>query len=149
MKDQDHNIKTMLRLYVIEEQLKRLKRAVLAEQKMTDSEMLAMHNACSRVLEGKEKGLATRAELFALFYFCQPKNLFRAVSKNSPTVKTYARRYFKWDTRLLSYYRGTLAFLYFNDKEFHAVAKETVDAVRADLFPAEDDQIEEDEAGEG
>lgn len=149
MKDQDHNIKTMLRLYVIEEQLRSLKQAVFAEQEMTDGEMERMHAACRRALEGKDRGFATRAELFALFYYCQPENLFRAVSKNSPTVKTYARRYFKCDTRLLSYYRGALAFLYFNNKHFHALASDTVEAVRAELFPAAEEEIAEDEAGEG
>ena len=149
MKDQDHNIKTMLRLYVIEEQLRSLKQAVFAEQEMTDGEMERMHAACRRALEGKDRGFATRAELFALFYYCQPENLFRAVSKNSLTVKSYTARYLKWDTRLLSYYRGALAFLYFNDKNFHAIATETVEAVRSELFPSDDDESVEDEAGEG
>ena len=149
MKDQDHNIKTMLRLYVIEEQLRSLKQTVFSEQEMDKEQMARMHEACRRVLEEKDKRLAARAELFALFYFCQPENLFRAVSKNSPTVKSYTARYLKWDTRLLSYYRGALAFLYFNDKNFHAIATETVEAVRAELFPSEDDETEEDEAGEG
>ena len=141
MKNQNHNIRTMLRLYVMEEQLWRLRRTVFAEQDVTDSEMEAIHEACAEVLEGEERGLATRAELFALFYYCQPQNLFRPVSKNSASVKAYAARYFGMDKRLLSYYRGNLAFLYFNDVEFQSVAKAAVEAVRASLLSGEGDAI--------
>lgn len=147
MKNQNHSIRTMLRLHVIGEQLKRLERTVFEPQEMTDSEMETFRDACQEVLDGEDKGLATRAELFALYYYCQPGNIFRTVSKNSTTVKTYASRYLGMDKRLLSYYRGTIAFLYFNDIEFQSVANVTVDAVRAAMF--DDGREAESDDGDG
>lgn len=132
MKKKIYDIKTMLHLYVIHEQLKGLERNVFAQCALTDGEMEKMHNACAAVLDGVEKGLATRAELYTAFYLIQPHNLFRSVSKNNRTIRRYARRYLNMDTRLLSYYRGTLAFLYFNDPAFRIIAsKACVTAVNA------------------
>ena len=137
-----YNIKTMLRLYVIHEQLKDVERRVFANRGLSDAEMEKVHDACRSVLEGVEKGLATRAELYTIFYLCQPHNLFRSVTKNHRSVKRYANRYLRMDTRLLSYYRGTLAFLYFNDSVFKEVAGKASDAAVKALYGEEDEEDE-------
>jgi hypothetical protein len=142
MKKKIYDIKTMLHLYVIHEQLKGLERNVFAQCALTDGEMEKMHNACAAVLDGVEKGLATRAELYTAFYLIQPHNLFRSVSKNNSDIRRYAHRYLRMDTRLLSYYRGNLAFLYFNDPKFRVAAALASDAALAVLFGEESEGTE-------
>jgi hypothetical protein len=130
----------MLRLYVIREQLNDLEGVILAPRALTDSEMERVHDACRKALEGVERGLSTRAELYTLYYLCQPLNLFRRVTKNDRTVKRYARLYLGMDTRLLSYYRSPLAFLYFNDPSFRKVAARAAEAAVGALRDAGEEE---------
>ena len=142
MKKQNfYDINKMLRLYVIREQLNDLECVILAPRTLTDSEMEKVHNACREALEGVDKGLATRAELYTLYYLCQPRNLFRRVTKNDRTVKRYARCFLRMDTRLLSYYRSPLAFLYFNDPSFRKVAAKAAAAAVEAL--CRDEEVED------
>lgn len=87
----------------------------------------AMHTAIRADLEKENDGMKVKAELFALLYICQPEALFRR-RRLTRTVRGYASRHLGLGIATVSAQKQNLAFLYFNDKVFRAVALRAIEA---------------------
>lgn len=94
---------------------------------ITIEEGYAMHAEIRKAIENEPECLKSKAELFALLYVCQPEALFRR-RRLTRVVSDYAVRHLGLRVAAVSAQKKNLAFLYFNDKVFRAVAVRAVEA---------------------
>lgn len=120
---------TMVSQCFWEDNLKRQNKSVFRPRTLTTEEGDAMHAAVRAELEKENDGLKVKAELFALFYICQPEALFRR-RRLTRTVNGYTARLLGLGVAATSAQKQNLAFLYFNDKVFRAIAIRAVEAMR-------------------
>lgn len=120
---------TMVSQCFWEDNLKRQNKSVFRPRTLTTEEGDAMHAAVRAELEKESDGLKVKAELFALFYICQPEALFRR-RRLTRTVNGYTARLLGLGVAATSAQKQNLAFLYFNDKVFRAIAIRAVEAMR-------------------
>lgn len=120
---------TMVSQCFWEDNLKRQNKSVFRPRTLTTEEGDAMHAAVRAELEKENDGLKVKAELFALFYICQPEALFRR-RRLARTVNGYTARLLGLGVAATSAQKQNLAFLYFNDKVFRAIAIRAVEAMR-------------------
>lgn len=111
-----------------EDNLKKQNKSVFRRRILTTDEGDAMHTAVRAELEKENDGLKVKAELFALFYICQPEALFRR-RRLTRTVSDYTARFLGLGVATTSAQKQNLAFLYFNDKVFRAIAIRAVEAM--------------------
>jgi len=111
-----------------EDNLKKQNKSVFRRRILTADEGDAMHTAVRAELEKENEGLKVKAELFALFYLCQPEALFRR-RRLTRTVSGYTARLLGLGVAATSAQKQNLAFLYFNDKVFRAIAIRAVEAM--------------------
>jgi len=110
-----------------EDNLKHQNKSVFRRRIIGDDDGDAMHGAIHTELERENDGLKVKAELFALLYICQPEALFRR-RRLTRTVKYYTVRLMGLGVATTSAQKQNLAFLYFNDKVFRAIAIRAVNA---------------------
>lgn len=100
---------------------------VFYRRDITSGDGFAMHSAIRADIEKENDGLKVKAELFALLFICQPEALFRR-RRLTRTVRGYAARHLGLGVATVSAQKQNLAFLYFNDKVFRAIALRAVEA---------------------
>ena len=118
-----------LGLFVRQQENAMMHRRIFFSRSITSDESANMHNAVVAAIGKTSRGLAVKAELFALLYLCQPEALFRK-KRLLPSVSAYAGRHLGLCTATISAQKQNLAFLFFNDKKFRAVASRAVEAAQ-------------------
>lgn len=114
-----------------EDIIKRQNKDIFRRRFITIEEGDTMHTAIRAALEKELDGLKSKAELFALLYVCQPEALFRR-RRLTRVVRDYAARHLGLRVAAVSAQKKNLAFLYFNDKVFRAIAVRAVEAATQD-----------------
>lgn len=100
---------------------------MLPERSLTKAQMDDIHKAVEEALQDDAKGMAVRAELFALLYICYPRALFKRI-RHRNSVVVYTSTIMGITTAMVSAYKKNIVFLYFNDKKFRAVVTRAIRA---------------------
>lgn len=102
---------------------------VFKQRGLMPGEAEKIHEAVTAALAKECRGLAVKAELFALLYIYQPEALFRR-RKLTADISDYTARIMGLNVANLSAQKKNLSFFYFKDKKFRAVATLAVEAVK-------------------
>ena len=100
---------------------------MLPVRSLTKEQMDDIHKAVEEALRDDAKGMAVRAELFALLYICHPRALFKRI-RHRNSVVVYTSTIMGITTAMVSAYKKNIVFLYFNDKKFRAVVTRAIRA---------------------